>query len=144
VELAVDDIEHRYLAPGTWGERQINSRLEQPQPNAGISVGAALPSRHTSAAVAVPDGVYGHACDPLALPTLPLALPALINAKRSSGAVPVPLGLGDRIVAIPIPCDSPPSDARAIARVILLFARCVMPRNATKIYDLARCRGRQV
>ena len=42
VELAVEDIERRDLAPGAWAERQINSRLEQPEPNAEMSVSAAV------------------------------------------------------------------------------------------------------
>jgi DNA primase len=42
VELAVKDIERRYLAPGAWAERQINSRLEHAEPNAEMSVSAAV------------------------------------------------------------------------------------------------------
>ena len=49
VELAVRDIERRDLAPGAWAERQINSRLEQLEPSAEMSVSAAVvcPSQTT-------------------------------------------------------------------------------------------------
>jgi DNA primase len=42
VELAVEDIERRDLAPGAWAERQITSRVERPDPNAEMSVSAAV------------------------------------------------------------------------------------------------------
>jgi DNA primase len=49
VELAVRDIERRDLAPGAWAQRQINSRLHQPEPNAELSVsGAVVGPAHTS------------------------------------------------------------------------------------------------
>ena len=42
VELAVRDIERRYLAPGAWAERQINSRLRRLEPNAEVNVSGAV------------------------------------------------------------------------------------------------------
>lgn len=42
VEFAVQDIEKRELAPGAWAERQINSRLNQPEPSAEVSVDGAV------------------------------------------------------------------------------------------------------
>ena len=42
VELAVQDIERRDLAPGAWAERQINSRLRQLEPNAEVNVSGAV------------------------------------------------------------------------------------------------------
>ena len=41
-ELAVQDIERRDLAPGAWAERQINSRLKQPEPSAEASASGAV------------------------------------------------------------------------------------------------------
>jgi hypothetical protein len=38
----VEDIEKRELAPGAWAERQINSRLQQAEPSAQVSVGGAV------------------------------------------------------------------------------------------------------
>ena len=42
VELAVQDIERRCLAPGAWAERQINSRLRELEPNAEVNVSGAV------------------------------------------------------------------------------------------------------